>query len=175
MIYGKEFVKEFTERTLQNIKVIDNIKAGHFNNLADEHFKVFEDTHFVNSCLGLLVFPREGCLKNIPEKLDLTSEGWPRYFADEGFQSPPNIRQLIRQLRNGIAHCNLQFGSDKNKNIESIRIWNKCRDCKTTTWQVTWSLPDFRKFVKKFSDILMNEDYCIQCSSSSECSKKSPI
>ena len=158
MIYDKAFVIDFSKRTQKNLKVIDDIKANHIDDSKSIGPKVFEDTHLVNSCLGLLVFPRKGCLKNIPKELDLTSEGWPSYLADDGFKSPSNIQQLIRHLRNGIAHRNLKFDSDKDYNIKSIRIWDKC-----PKWQVTWSIPDFRKFVMKFSDMLINNDYCSQC------------
>jgi hypothetical protein len=172
MIYGKAFVKDFTNRTLKNLKVIDGVKANQIDDPKNGRFEVFEDTHFVNSCLGLLVFPRKGCLVNIPTTLELTSDGWPSYFADAGFQAPPNIRQLIRHLRNGISHCNLKFSSDVNYNIKSVCIWDECTNCKVKNWQVTWSISDFRKFVMKFSDILINNDYCSQCPQFSECSKQ---
>ncbi len=64
MMYDK-FVRDFADRTRKNLDFIEANQPD------------FEITQLVNSCLGLITFPRQVCFDNIPEtplnKLD--SEG----------------------------------------------------------------------------------------------------
>lgn len=159
MGYDKNYlVKVFAERTRENLKIIDDLKDNH----NAEHIEVFEITQFLNSCLGLLVFPRKVCLNNFPQ-MPLRTDDWLVSFADGGFPQPKSIQQLVRHLRNGIAHCYLKLFPDDKNEIKSIRVWDECPNCHVKNWQVTWNVPDFRKFVIKFSDILIRGDYCPQC------------
>ena len=70
-------------------------------------------TQIVNSMLGLVVLPWERTLK---EKLGATSmtdaqlASWPSWEVSRG--SSTTLRELIRFLRNGVAHGNIRFSSD---------------------------------------------------------------
>jgi hypothetical protein len=151
MGYDKNYlVKVFAKRTRENLDFIETEKPE------------FEITQLLNSCLGLLVFPRKVCLKNFPNT-PLRAEEWSVSFVDKGFQQPESIQQLVKHLRNGIAHCYLKLFPDDKNEIESLCVWDECPNCHEKKWQVTWSIPDFRKFVRKFSDILIRGDYCPQC------------
>src|SRR3972149_4983610 len=123
MGYDKNYlVKVFAERTRKNLKVIDDLKNTHNAKRAE----VFEITQLLNSCLGLLVFPRQVCFKNIPETpLDeLASEGWPIPHDEGGFTPASNLNKLIGHLRNGITHGHLKFFPDDKGEIESLLVWD---------------------------------------------------
>jgi len=58
MMY-EEVIKDFAERTKQNLDVIEELQQ--------DGSEVFETTQLINSCLGLLIFPREEYLDKIPK------------------------------------------------------------------------------------------------------------
>jgi len=114
----KNLVRDFAERTLKNLESIEAVVRH------DPHAEVFEVTQLINSMLGLLVFPQQRFFESIPETslVELRSNGWP-IPAMKG--SPPyaeNLRDLMRCLRNGISHCNLEFTSDGHQ-LSGLRIW----------------------------------------------------
>jgi hypothetical protein len=148
MEYDKNYlVKVFANRTRKNL---DFIKVNQ---------PEFEITQLINSCLGLLVFPRKACRDRIPKTSldDLASNGWPIPCVETGFQQAAHLRELIVHLRNGIAHGHLKFYPDENNEIEHLRIRDK-------KWQVKMKVEDLWGFVTKFSDMLIRGDYCSRCS-----------
>ncbi|MCJ7729588.1 MAG: HEPN family nuclease [Sedimentisphaerales bacterium] len=160
-IYGRDFVKVFAKRTRENLDAIEALRvlgAG-----------VFEITQLVNSCLGLIAFPRQVCFDNIPEtplnKLD--SEGWPIPHDEGEFPPAPNLNKLIEHLRNGIAHGRLKFSHDEKGEIESLLVWDERNRKKN--WQARFNMDELRKFVVKFSDNLIDGSYCSECPGCSQC------
>ena len=152
MGYDKNYlVKVFAERTRGNLEVIERIQPD------------FKITQLINSCLGLLVFPRKACRDKIPKIPldDLASNGWPIPSIEAGFQQAANLRELILRLRNGIAHGQLKFYPDENNQIKYLRVRDK-------KWQVKMNVEDLWEFVIKFSDMLIRGDYCSRCSGCSQ-------
>ena len=154
MDYHNEFIVDFAQRTLANLKYIDAQVKG----IPDEKRKLYEVTQLVNSLLGLLVFPREQYMKEIPETPlnELVAKGWPEIKTTRGTLPKDNLHQLMRMLRNGVAHCNLEFVSDLDHKICGIRIWNgkPCNECGAVTWEATLSIVDLRKIVEKFVELI---------------------
>jgi HEPN pEK499 p136 len=109
----------FAIRTKKNLHYI----ASAFEQNADVHVV----TQLVNSLLGLVVFPWERRLVEHLRsmRLDhLATKGWPTWNSTLG--TCDTLGQMIRYIRNGIAHGNICFSSD-NRKIEDvfIEIWNK--------------------------------------------------
>jgi hypothetical protein len=147
MMY-EEVIKDFAIRTKKNLEVIENLK--------DENTEVYETTQLVNSCLGLLVFPHEHFIERIPKiPLDqLAEQGWPLPKVVGDFEQVENLKELIRHLRNAIAHFNIKFIGDLENQISVLRVWNNNRGRKT--WQADLSVDDLKKISKKFSDMLID-------------------
>lgn len=157
MDFHNEFIVDFAQRTLENLEHIDEQVKG----IADEERKLYEVTQLVNSLLGLLVFPREQYMKEIPKTplSELVAKGWPEIKTTRGALPKENLHQLMRMLRNGVAHCNLEFDSDSNHKICGIRIWNgsPCNECGAVTWEATLSIEDLRKIVEKFVELIKEQ------------------
>lgn len=66
-------VKDFARRTRQNLDLLRNIQKQH------PELEIYEVTQLVNSMLGLLVFPQQQYIRDVPAiPLDeLACQGWP--------------------------------------------------------------------------------------------------
>jgi hypothetical protein len=139
----------FAERTRKNLKYIEeSFKTG-----ADVHVI----TQLVNSLLALIVFPWERLFLEHVQTLslaDLTRDGWPRWEIKSG--SCDTLGQLIRYLRNGIAHGNIQFFSDNrylNEVILEIANYPKPQ-ASIPNWSAQIRGDQLREFCLRFIDLL---------------------
>ena len=122
--------------------------------------------------LGLLIFPQQKYISEIPHtKLDqLKESGWPIPKVTGGFQQVKDLNQLIRYLRNAIAHFNIVFLTGKNDQIIGLKVWNmkpvrdnnnrRIRDKKggfmeEKDWEAELALDDLRLITEKFIDMLV--------------------
>jgi len=108
MMY-EDVIRDFAERTRLNLRAIERLET-------DGH-DVYEVTQLVNSTLGLLVFPQQEFVDRIPETplTELVRDGWPVPTVRRGADRVNNLNQLIRYLRNAIAHFNIQFRRRRSK------------------------------------------------------------
>lgn len=146
----EDVVRGFAERTRQNLKVIESL-------LADGK-EVYEATQLLNSMLGLLVFPREEYVNRIPETpiSELEQSGWPIPVVTDGFPQVSHLKDLIRYLRNAIAHFNIEFIGDGTNQIAILKVWNTRRGEKT--WEAKLSLKDLRGIAERFTALLLGEN-----------------
>ena len=160
MIY-EHVVQEFAQRTQKNLDFI----YQHKNN---PETKVYEVTQLINSMLGLLVFPQQRFFNSIPEITleELEKQGWPRIEptpkiqASEYFKPCINLRELVRVLRNSIAHFNIEFLSKKPGEISGIRIWNIAprKGNRPITWEAEISIETLRRITELFIESLEPEN-----------------
>ena len=139
-------VKDFAHRTRRNLEIIEQQKeAGN---------EAFEVTQLINSCLGLLVLPQQRFMHSIPKIpiSELEQNGWVIPEVTGSFPQVRNLNELIRYLRNAIAHFNIEFLSNDENDIQSIIVWNVNRGEKT--WQATLGLEELKSILNKFSDLL---------------------
>jgi hypothetical protein len=137
-------IRDFAERTRKNLRTIEDLQA--------KGGEAYEVTQLVNSMLGLLVFPREKFFDQIPQTSlsDLEADGWPIPKVDGHFPQAKDLRELIRYLRNAIAHFNIEFIGEK---IQSVRVWNTQHSKKT--WQAEIGLEELRAIAERFTDLLL--------------------
>lgn len=150
MDYHKEFIIDFARRTRTNLEFIESAqKDGN---------RVFEVTQLANSLLGLLVFPREQYMQSIPDTplSELVNRGWPNIHTTHGRLPQETLRQLMRMLRNSIAHCNVEFLPDQDMQIVGIRVWNGPRNNKT--WQAELSIADLRSIAVNFIELIQEKN-----------------
>jgi hypothetical protein len=134
----------FAERTRKNLLYIDQAKSRR----EDVHVV----TQIVNSGLGLVVFPWEDqadkAIRGKPLS-DLYKSGWPVW--DE---LPPSKRlgQLIKRVRDAIAHGNVKFSSDdRDPSNVAILLESEHGD-----WHATISAHDLKNFCLKFIEFIEN-------------------
>lgn len=140
-------IRDFAERTRTNLRAIEDLRA--------EGREAYEVTQLVNSMLGLLVFPREEFIERIPETSlnDLAADGWPVPKVVGGFPQAKDLRELVRYLRNAIAHFDIEFIGDARNEIRILRVWNTSRGRRT--WQAEVGLEELRAIAGRFTDLLL--------------------
>jgi hypothetical protein len=150
MMY-EDVVRDFAECTRANLRAIDQLYA--------EGKKVYEITQLVNSTLGLLVFPQQEYVDQIPHTPleELEQNGWPIPRVTGGFQQVSDLNQLVRYLRHAIAHFNIEFIGDGQGKIGGLRVWNNDPGNGKRIWEAELSVDDFRKFLNRFADLLQEK------------------
>ncbi len=146
-------VLDFARRTKKNLEFIER---SHISGRLNSENDVYEVTQLINSLLGLLVFPQQKFYDAIPETplAELMKAGWPAIVPVEGRLREDNLRQLLRYLRNGVSHFNLEFLTDRHNRIYGISIWNTPPNSDRPDWKVNLSLQDLKKIIYKFIDTL---------------------
>ncbi len=154
MNYDHErLLADFASRTLHNLELIRKFHK------TQPKRKAYEVTQLINSMLGLLVFPKEQYLDDIPDKTleELKAEGWPIPEVRPGYNQAKTLKQLLRFMRNGITHFNVEFLPDHNNEIVGIVIWNN-RPNGTTNWKAELPLEQIEAISLRFIDLLTEND-----------------
>src|SRR5215208_943456 len=109
----ESLVHDFARRTRANLQTIQRLSE------TGGEGPVYEVTQLVNSLLGLLIFPQQKLFAFIPEisLSELQADGWPVPRVTGDFAQVWDLRQLVRYLRNAIAHCNVRFSADSRGNL----------------------------------------------------------
>jgi hypothetical protein len=144
-------IRDFAERTLKNLELIeDAVKKN-------PQAELFEVTQLINSMRGLLVFPKERFYDSIPRTpaAELRSQGWPIPVMKGSPPRAEDLRDLVRCLRNGISHCNVEFLSDGH-NLTGLRIWNERNGAKE--WEAQLDLLELRQIARKFVSLLLESN-----------------
>jgi hypothetical protein len=144
----QHLVYDFAERTRHNLEVI---RQQHV-----EGNDVFEVTQLINSMLGLLVLPKEHYYQSIPTTPleQLRKEGWPEPVLSGNLKAHSDLRDLIRLLRNSVAHFNIEF-TESGGHIDGVVLSNK-RDGKTT-WKAALSLTELEDITDRFIDLILSQ------------------
>lgn len=160
MLY-KNFEHDFVERTINNLKWIDTKNSIDKTNKDSTIF--YEFTNLINQCLGLILLPSQFSdkifLKNFPQELSYYGVG------DHIVNKIKNNKQktlsnVMRHIRNGIAHGHIQQHSDNNNDITDIRILDANRDVTIANDNDAHTIIEFTiKELKTFA-IKVAEEYC---------------
>jgi len=137
MEYDRDFIKCFMERTLV---------------LANDYKSEFDATLLLNCLLGLLVVPKEHLIESIPDTPFELLKEWgidpasiKRYGRCEyGCLQRPNLRQLVKKLRNAVAHFKIM-----PYHREGVVVGFSFRD--RDKFHAKLSLAEIRNFVSQLS------------------------
>jgi hypothetical protein len=145
----QNLVRDFAQRTRVNLETLRRVQQ------TQPDQEVYEVTQLINSMLGLLVLPQQWFMRRIPEipLEQLVADGWPRPVMEGEFPPAANLQELVRYLRNAIAHFNLAFVADDQGQICGLRLWN--RRGGVTTWEARLALADLETITEKFIDLLL--------------------
>lgn len=132
----------FAERTKKNLLHIEHA----YESGQDVHVV----TQIVTSTLGLIVFPWEQMADSRIRGTSITTLdelGWPKWAETKPSKG---LGQLIRNLRNALAHGNVQFSSDdREASNVAISFMSENGD-----WQATILAHDLKKFCLRFIDFI---------------------
>lgn len=134
----------------------DSIKRTKIN--IQEYQGKYEVTHLINSCLGLIVIPKELFVDKLSNE--------PIYERDEsyGINQAKNsildtyadkedkvygLKNIIRHIRNGLSHGHLEQKKDNDK-ISGFRIFDSHRGNETFSIELT--INEFKQFALRVSD-----------------------
>jgi len=125
----REIVRDFAKRTRSNLDLLRELQRE------NPEKEIYEVTQLMNSMLGLLVFPQQNYVNKISKTplSELEENGWPVPHIVGQYQQVRNLNQLVRYLRNAIAHFNIKFQVDDDYEICGLHVWNEYEG--RTTWK----------------------------------------
>jgi hypothetical protein len=138
-----EQVLDIMRRTMVNLAFIEQSASSH---------GPFEVTQLINSFLGALAHPWENLRNelNLMSIVDAKDQGWPIPRAERTTDhAPTNLGDLIRLLRNGVAHGNISFLPGGQGQIVALRIENRNKQGRRT-WGVIITPEKMRRFLERF-------------------------
>ncbi len=134
----------FAARSRKNLLYIEEgYRSGH-----DVHVV----TQILTSTLGLEVFPWEQEADKRIRGTRLTGlyeAGWPVWAETKPSKG---LGQLIKNLRNAIAHCNVQFSSDDREARKVVVTFAN----ENGEWQAAISAHDLSIFCLKFIELIQH-------------------
>ena len=119
----KDFEYDFVERTLRNIEWIEKQNSIVKDDPTSMTF--YEFTNLINQCLGLILLPSQ--FSNSTFLANFTQE-LTHYGVDDNIvnkikgNKDKTLSNILRHLRNGIAHGHIQQYSANNHDITDVRI-----------------------------------------------------
>ena len=144
----------FAQNTLDNLNLIEGGLS-----LNSRFHPV---TQLINSLLGLIVFTQEKHFINYVAKQplkELEEKGWPKIALtkDESKRQTKTLGDLIRHLRNAVAHGRITFSSDSH-DLAAVTVSAEDGPSKESEpcWIATMTAFQLRELCLKMVDLLMN-------------------
>lgn len=140
---------DFVERTKKILEQYDNID---FSKNENEKYEV---TLLLNCFVGLLILPKEHWYKRLPTS-EINEKEWginpSQIKCIEG--DVKSVNEVVRHLRNSVAHYRFQAFSNEKKEIGSIKF-EDYKPVKTLEAQIP--IENIKIFLGKFSDWFLKE------------------
>lgn len=143
----ENFIKDFADRTMENLKIIEDIS------LKKENESGFEITQLINSMIGLLIFPQQKYFNQL-KKFDSNDEIIEIFKnAKEENGENKNFAIMLRHMRNSISHNNLKIHPNAlQKSITEIEFWDKKSNKETARF--TLKISDIKKILIKIHNLV---------------------
>jgi len=132
------------ERSMENLRFIEKHKMNN---------GPYEVTQLVNTFLGALAHPWEELKAEFGKKSvkDAEKEGWPKVERELPTDvEPKNLGDLIRLMRNAMAHGGITLLPDGDCEIEEIQFANVDPRSGNRTWSTKLTIRDASVFLDKF-------------------------
>jgi hypothetical protein len=111
----------------------------------------YEVTQLINSFLGALAHPWERYRDDLSAiKVSAGAEApWPKIAKERhNDREPDSFGDLVRLMRNAMAHGNIDFLPAPSGDIRALRLWNDERGRRT--WGAVVQVADMRAFLAHF-------------------------
>ena len=157
----KDFEYDFVERTLRNIEWIEKQNSIVKDDPTSMTF--YEFTNLINQCLGLILLPSQFSnstfLANFTQELTHYGVGDNIVNKIKG-NKDKTLSNILRHLRNGIAHGHIQQYSVNNHDITDVRIFDADKGVEITSDDdahtiIELNIEELRTFAIKVA-----EEYC---------------
>jgi len=108
--------KDFIEKTKTLLEQYEKAKI--------DQSEKYEVSLLLNCCVGLLLLPKEKIYNKIDEQLNLNDDwGIKETDITIGSSNPKSVKNIIRHLRNSVAHGKFEFLSpQKGSEIERMEF-----------------------------------------------------
>jgi HEPN pEK499 p136 len=142
MVMPHDTVRDIMHRTMQNLQFVE------------EHAGVdgpYEVTQLINSFLGALAHPWETYRDDLIAMTlaDASAGGWPAIGKERPTdREADSLGDLVRLMRNALAHGNVEILPDASTEIRALRLWNTDRGRRT--WGAVVTVADMRSFLTRF-------------------------
>lgn len=139
MEYKDRFEKEILTRTL---------------NIWDNYSGPFEETLFLNLCVGLLIIPKESLYNQLSTE-EVSIANWdidPSWITFEK-KNDKTVKTTIRHIRNAIAHNGIAYVA-QNGVITCIEIEDKDFG-QQTSFTMSLKMSNFKDFVLKVARLAL--------------------
>ncbi len=143
-----EPVLDIMRRSMVNLRFVEAQAGPH---------GPYEVTQLINTFLGALAHPFEAMRNDLMElKIsEAAALGWPPIIKERSSDKDAcSLGDLVRLMRNGMAHGNINFLSDGKGQICAIRIWNNRLGTRVRTWGAIVTIPDMRSLLELFVELI---------------------
>lgn len=150
--FSKEFVKDIANRTKQNLEVYNG---------------EYDVTQLINSAVGLIMIPHQRYYAKIDNSFisattlqKLRNSIEQNTYPEDG--SVIELRDIVKHIRNGIAHSAIYFESENSQLIRvKIEDHRKKYTYKNTTkpaadFKIILNISELRAFMIEFSDAIIS-------------------
>jgi hypothetical protein len=137
-----EPVRDIMRRTMKNLEFVEAHKG------ADGPYEV---TQLINCFLGALAHPWETYRDDLTAKPLAVADvaGWPAIAKERpNDHEPDSLGDLVRLMRNALAHGNIEFLSNASGEVRALRLWNTSKGRRT--WGALVTVADMRSFLMRF-------------------------
>jgi HEPN pEK499 p136 len=140
--------RDFIERTMSNLAFIEAAEKV-------DGKGPYEFTQLVNSFLMAFIHAKSNWLDSFPE-MPFPAKDWPEIkWLNVGHpkSEPKNARELVKKIRNALAHGNFTILSDGKNEICAVELWNTpTEEIPTIIWQsAEISVDDLHKILEAFA------------------------
>lgn len=148
----RDVICDFIDRTQKNLAVIEGVAKA-------KDDEAYEVTQLINSLLGLVVLPREKALINDSDTVEsLEADGWVFPSTNANFKRPKRLGQIVRLMRNCIAHWSITFLSEGNKIagihfVHKNKIGRKKKRREVIDWEGSMKVDELRSFVQNLAGL----------------------
>lgn len=140
MAVYEKFPRAFIERTKEDIAAY----SGQYN-----------VTNLINSCLGLIVIPKELMVGKLPkysfDNIDLQYGVTKKSISlckDKNY----SLNNIVRHIRNGLSHGLIKFKSIDGSTINFIIISDRKYDETSFNFKMSFTTEEFKTFALRVSD-----------------------
>lgn len=154
--YSKAYFKDIAERTKKNL---------------EKYQGEYDTTQLINSTVGLIIIPKEKCYNKIEDSL-ITQSLLNQLRANVTCNTYPEdgeiiaLKNIIKHIRNGIAHGNIYF-EPENRKIKRVIVKDHRREYRNEPkgiykpkayFEINIDESDLREFMIQFAEAIIKNN-----------------